>query len=326
VRRRDFISLLGGAAAAAWPLAARTQQTAMPVIGFLDAGSAAARTQQVAAFRKGLAEAGYQEGQNVSLEFRWAEGQYARFGELAADLVRHRVSVIVTPGSAIAALAAKAASTSIPIVFGVGGDPVREGLVASLNRPGGNATGVNFFTVEVVAKRMQLLRELVPAAKRIAVLVNPADPEGYQTLRDVQAAAGGEQIVAREAASGRDIDAAFANMAGEKMDAVFVGPGTFFNTRRVQLTVLTARYALPAAYPTRAYPEAGGLMSYGADVLDAFRQVGVYTGRILKGAKPADLPVLQSTKFELVINLNTARALGLDVPPSLLARADEVIE
>jgi putative ABC transport system substrate-binding protein len=325
MRRRDFVVLLGGAAAA-WPVAVRAQQPVMPVIGFLDAGSAAARTQQVAAFRKGLAEAGYQEGQNVSLEFRWAEGQYARFGELAADLVRHRVSVIVTPGSAIAALAAKAASTSIPIVFGVGGDPVREGLVASLNRPGGNATGVNFFTVEVVAKRMQLLRELVPAAKRIAVLVNPADPEGYQTLRDVQAAAGGEQIVAREAASGRDIDAAFANMAGEKMDAVFVGPGTFFNTRRVQLTVLTARYALPAAYPTRAYPEAGGLMSYGADVLDAFRQVGVYTGRILKGAKPADLPVLQSTKFELVINLNTARALGLDVPPSLLARADEVIE
>ena len=287
---------------------------------------AAARTQQVAAFRKGLAEAGYQEGQNVSLEFRWAEGQYARFGELVADLVRRRVSVIVTPGSAIAALAVKAATTTIPIVFGVGGDPVQEGLVTSLNRPGGNVTGVNFFTVEVVAKRMQLLRELVPAAKRIVVLVNPTDREGYQTLRDVQAAVGGEQILAREVASGRDIDAAFADMAGEKTDAVFVGPGTFFNTRRVQLAVLTARYALPAAYPTRAYPEAGGLMSYGADVLDAFRQVGVYTGRILKGAKPADLPVLQSIKFELVINLNTARALSLDVPPSLLARADEVIE
>jgi putative ABC transport system substrate-binding protein len=307
-------------------MAAGAQQAAMPVIGFLDAGSAAARTQQVAAFRKGLGETGYQEGQNVSLEFRWAEGQYTRFGELAADLVRRRVSVIVTPGSAIAALAAKAANTSIPIVFGVGGDPVQEGLVVSLNRPGGNATGVNFFTVEVVAKRMQLLRELMPAAKRIAVLVNPTDPEGYQTLRDVQAAVGGEQIVAREVANGREIDAAFANMAGEKMDAVFVGPGTFFNTRRVQLAVLAARSALPAAYPTRAYPEAGGLMSYGADVLDAFRQVGVYTGRVLKGAKPAELPVLQSTKFELVINLNTARALGLEVPATLLARADEVIE
>jgi ABC-type uncharacterized transport system substrate-binding protein len=323
--RREFITLLGGAVAA-WPLVARAQQPAMPVIGFLDAGSAAARTQQVAAFRKGLAEAGYQEGQNVSLEFRWAEGQYGRFGELAADLVRRRVSVIVTPGGATAALAAKAATTSIPIVFGVGGDPVQEGLVASLNRPGGNLTGVNFFTVEVVAKRMQLLRELVPAAKRIAVLVNPTDPEGYQTLRDVQAAVGGEQIVAREVASGREIDAAFASMAGEKMDAVFVSPGTFFNTRRVQLAVLTARHALPAAYPTRVYPEAGGLMSYGADVLDAFRQVGAYTGRVLKGAKPAELPVLQSTKFELVINLSTARAIGLEIPPIMLARADEVIE
>jgi putative tryptophan/tyrosine transport system substrate-binding protein len=325
MKRRAFITLLGGAAAA-WPSAAHAQHSAMPVIGFLDAGSAAARTQQVAAFRKGLADAGYQEGQNVSLEFRWAEGQYGRFGELAADLVRRRVSVIVTPGSGAAALAAKAATTTIPIVFGAGGDPVQQGLVASLNRPGGNATGVNFFTVEVVAKRMQLLRELVPAAKRIAVLVNPTDPEGYQTLDDVQTAAGGEQILVREVATGRDIDAAFANMAREKADALFVGPGTFFNTRRVQLAVLTARYAFPAAYPTRAYPEVGGLMSYGADVLDAFRQVGVYTGRVLRGTKPADLPVLQSTKFELVINLNTARALGLEVPPTLLARADEVIE
>jgi putative tryptophan/tyrosine transport system substrate-binding protein len=326
IGRREFITLLGGVAAA-WPLAARAQQVAMPVIGFLDAGSAAARTQQVAAFRKGLAEAGYQEGQNVSLEFRWAEGQYGRFGELAADLVRRRVNVIVTPGSGTAALAAKAVTTTIPIVFGAGGDPVQEGIVASLNRPGGNVTGVNFFTVEVVAKRMQLLRELVREAKRIAVLVNPIDPEGYQTLRYVQAAVGGGQIIlAREVASGREIDAAFANLASEKTDAVFVGPGTFFNTRRVHLAVLAARYVLPATYPTRAYPEAGGLMSYGADVLDAFRQVGVYTGRILKGAKPADLPVLQSTKFELVINLNTARALGLEVPPSVLARADEVIE
>jgi putative tryptophan/tyrosine transport system substrate-binding protein len=325
VRRRDFITLLG-IAVAAWPLAARAQQQPMPVIGYLDAGSAAERTRQVAAFRKGLGEAGYQEGQNVVLELRWAEGQYGRFGELAADLVRRRVSVIATPGSAAAALAAKAATATIPIVFGVGSDPVQEGLVASLNRPGGNVTGINFFTVELVAKRTELLRELVPAAKRLAVLVNPTDPEGYQTLRDAQAAAGGQQIVAIEAASGRDIDAAFTRMAREQVDALFVAPGTFFNTRRVQLAILAARHALPAIYSVRAYPEVGGLISYGTDVLDAFRQVGVYTARILKGARPADLPVVQSTKFELVINFNTARALGLEVPPTLLARADEVIE
>jgi putative ABC transport system substrate-binding protein len=326
MRRRQFIVLLGGAAVS-WPVAARAQQpAALPVIGFLDAGSAAERTAQVAAFRKGLSEGGYQEGQNVALEFRWAEGQYGRFAELAADLVRRRVSVIVTPGSGTAALAAKAATTTIPIVFGAGGDPVKEGLVASLNRPGGNVTGVNFFTVELVAKRMQLLRELERSAKRVAVLVNPTDPEGYQTVRDVEVAAGGQQILIHEVSTGRDIDAAFANMASEKADALLVSPGTFFNTRRVQLAVLAARHALPAIYPVRAYPEAGGLMSYGSDILDAFRQVGVYTGRILKGAQPADLPVMQSTKFELVINLNTARALGLTVPPALLATADEVIE
>ena len=327
MRRRQFITLLGGAAVP-WPVAARAQQpAALPVIGFLDAGSAAERTAQVAAFRKGLSEGGYQEGQNVALEFRWAEGQYGRFGELAADLVRRRVSVIVTPGSGSAALAAKAATTTIPIVFGAGGDPVKEGLVASLNRPGGNVTGVNFFTVELVTKRMQMLRELERSAKRVAVLVNPTDPEGYQTvLRDVEVAAGEQQILIHEVSTGRDIDAAFANMASEKADALLVSPGTFFNTRRVQLAVLAARHALPAIYPVRAYPEAGGLMSYGSDILDAFRQVGLYTGRILKGAQPADLPVMQSTKFELVINLNTARALGLTVPPTLLTTADEVIE
>ena len=323
-RRKFLATLLGGAAA--WPLAARAQQSAMPVIGYLDAGSAAERTRQVAAFRKGLGETGYQEGQNVALELRWAEGQYGRFGELAADLVRRRVSVIATPGGAAAALAAKAATATIPIVFGVGSDPVQAGLVASLNRPGGNVTGINFFTVELVAKRMQLMRELAPAVKRVAVLVNPTDPEGYQTLRDAQAAADGQQIVAVEVASGSDIDAAFARMAREQVDALFVAPGTFFNTRRVQLAILAARHALPAIYSVRAYPEVGGLISYGTDVLDAFRQVGVYTARILKGARPADLPVLQSTKFELVINLNTARALGLEVPPTLLPRADEVIE
>jgi putative ABC transport system substrate-binding protein len=324
VKRREFITLLGGATA--WPVAARAQQSPMPVIGYLDAGSAAERTVQVAAFRKGLADGGYQEGQNVALEFRWAEGQYGRFGELTADLVRRRVSVIVTPGSATAALAAKAATTTIPIVFGVGGDPVKEGLVASLNRPGGNATGVNFFTVELVAKRMQLLRELEPSAKRVAVLLNPADAEGNQIVRDVEAAAGGQQILIHGVSTGRDIDAAFASMASEKADALLVGPGTFFNTRRVQLAVLAARHALPAIYPVRAYPEAGGLMSYGTDILDAFRQVGIYTGRILKGAQPGDLPVVQSTKFELVINLNTARAIGLTIPATMLAISDAVIE
>jgi putative ABC transport system substrate-binding protein len=325
VKRREFITLLGGAALAR-PAAAIAQQPALPVIGFIDAGSAAQRTTQVAAFRKGLAEAGYEEGRSVALEFRWADGQYGRFGELAADLVRRRVNVIVTPSSATAALAAKAATTTIPIVFGAGGDPVKEGLVASLSRPGGNLTGVNFFTVELVAKRLQLLRDLQLSAKRVAVLVNPTDPEGYQTVRDIEAAADGQQILVHGVSTGLDVDAAFASMAREKADALLVGPGTFFNTRRVQLAVLAARHGLPAIYPVRAYPEAGGLMSYGSDILDAFRQVGVYTGRILKGAKPADLPVMQSTKFELVINLNTARALGLDVPASLLAAADEVIE
>jgi putative ABC transport system substrate-binding protein len=325
MKRREFITLLGGTAAA-WPVAARAQQSAMPVIGFLDAGSAAERTTQVAAFRKGLAEGGYHVGQNVALEFHWAEGQYERFPELAADFVRRKVSVIVTPGSATAALAAKAATSTIPIVFGAGGDPVKQGLVASFNRPGGNLTGVNFFTAELVAKRMQLLRELVPAAKRVAVLVNPTDLEGYATLHDAEAAAGGLQILVREVTSGRDIDAAFASMTRENADAVLVAPGTFFNTRRVQLAILAARHVLPATYPVRAYAEVGGLASYGADILDAFREVGAYTARVLKGAKPADLPVLQSTKFELVINLNTARALGLEIPPMLLARADEVIE
>jgi putative ABC transport system substrate-binding protein len=326
IARRKLLAAFGGAAAA-WPIAARAQQAAMPVVGFLDAGSAAERTQQVAAFRKGLAEGGYEEGQNVRLEFAWAEGQYGRFGELAADLVRRGANVIAVPGSGGGALAAKTASPSTAIVFGTTGDPVEEGLVASLNRPGGNATGVNFFVREVIAKRMQLLRELVPDAKRIALLVNPTDAENYQSsLRDVMAAAGGEQILVHEVASGRDIDEAFAQIARENANALFVAPGTFFNTRRVQLVVLTARQALPAIFSTRAYPDVGGLMSYGTDVLDAFRQIGVYTARILKGAKPADLPVLQSTKFELVINLNTARAFGLTIPPALLALADEVIE
>ena len=324
--RREFIALLASSAAS-MPLAARAQQpSAMPVVGFLDGGSPTERTQQVAAFRKGLAEGGYQEGQNVELEFRWAEGQYSRFAELAADLVRRRVNLIAVPGSGVGALAAKNATATIPIVFGSGGNPVTEGLVASLNQPGGNLTGVNFFTVELVAKRLQLLRKVVPSATRIALLVNPSDSEGYQSLREVRAAAGGQQVLAFEVASARDIDTAFDSMVREKADALFVAPGSFFNTRRVQLAVLTARHALPAIYAVRAYPEVGGLMSYGTDVLDAFRQVGVYTARVLKGAKPADLPVLQLTKFELVINLSTARALGLTIPADVLSLADEVIE
>jgi putative ABC transport system substrate-binding protein len=326
MRRREFITLLAGSAAS-MPLAAHAQQAAaMPVVGFLDSGSPRERTQQVAAFRKGLAEGGYQEGQNVALEFRWAEGQYSRFAELAADLVRRRVSVIAIPGSGVGALAAKTATATIPIVFGSGGNPVTEGLVASLNQPGGNLTGVNFFTAELVAKRMQLLRKVVPSASRIALLVDPTDTEGYQSLREVRAAAGGQQVLAFEVASARDIDTAFDSMVREKADALFVAPGSFFNTRRVQLAVLAARHALPAIYAVRAYPEVGGLMSYGTDVLDAFRQVGVYAARILKGAKPADLPVLQLTKFELVINLNTARALGLTIPADVLSLADEVID
>jgi len=324
--RREFIALLASSAAS-MPLAAHAQQpSAMPVVGFLDGGSPTERTQQVAAFRKGLAEAGYQEGQNVELEFRWAEGQYSRFAELAADLVRRRVNLIAVPGSGVGALAAKNATATIPIVFGSGGNPVKEGLVASLNQPGGNLTGVNFFTVELVAKRMQLLRKVVPSATRIALLVNPSDSEGYQSLREVRAAAGGQQVLAFEVASARDIDTAFDSMVRQKADALFVAPGSFFNTRRVQLAVLAARHALPAIYAVRAYPEVGGLMSYGTDVLDAFRQVGVYTARVLKGAKPADLPVLQLTKFELVINLSTARALGLTIPADVLSLADEVIE
>jgi putative tryptophan/tyrosine transport system substrate-binding protein len=325
VGRRDFIALLGGTVT--WPLAAGAQQGAMPVVGFLDFGSAAERTPQIAAFRKGLAEQGYQEGQNVALEFGWAEGEYARFVELAADLVRREVRVIAIPGSGTGALAAKTATTTIPIVFGATGDPVKQGLVASLNRPGGNATGVNFFTAEVVAKRMQLLREVAPTAHRIALLVNPTDAENYQpTLREAEAAVGGQQLFVRDVTTGHEIDAAFASIAHAKADALFVAPGSFFNTRRVQLAVLAARHGLPAIYAARAYADAGGLMSYGTDILDAFRQVGVYTAHILKGAKPAELPVLQSTKFELVINLNTAGALGLEIPASLLARADEVIE
>jgi putative ABC transport system substrate-binding protein len=314
MRRREFIGLLGGAAAA-WPPAAHAQQPAMPVVGFLHGASPGPFVPHVGAFRRGLADAGYVEGQNLAVEYRWAEGRYDRFPELAADLVRRRVSAIAAPGHTGAALAAKTETTTIPIVFLVPDDPVKLGLVASLSRPGSNATGINFFNVELVAKRLGLLRELVPGAARIAVLVNPTNATNAETtVREVKAAARdfGLDSQVFNASSSDEIGAAFAALVRARCDALFVGPDAFFGSRRVQLTTLAARHAIPA--------------TYGTSLADMFREVGVYVGRILKGAKPADLPVMQPTKFELVINLATAKALGLDIPASLLARADEVIE
>jgi putative ABC transport system substrate-binding protein len=327
VKRREFITLLGGAAAT-WPLMARAQQPVMPVVGFVSSRSLDGSARHAAAFAKGLSEPGYVEGQNVVVEYHWLSGQNDRLPTLMADLARRRVAVIATLGDP-STLAAKAATATIPIAFGFSGDPVGHGLVASLARPGGNLTGINFFTSEVVAKRLGLLHELMPKAGRVVVLVNPTNaPSTESTLRVVPEAARaiGLQIQILNASTSREIEAAFATIAHNRGDALFVAPDGFFNARRVQLATLAAHYRIPAAYPTREVVEIGGLMSYGTDLLDMYRQVGVYTGRILKGANPTDLPVVQSTKFEFAINLQTARLLGLEVPPTLLARADEVIE
>jgi len=312
---------------AGWPLAARAQQPAMPVVGFVNAGSSDAPL--AAAFRKGLNEAGFVEGQNVTGEYHWLEGQFDRLPALMSDLVRRRIAVIATPAGNAAALAAKAATTTIPIVFGVAEDPVKLGLVASLARPGGNLTGINFLGGELNAKRLALLHELVPKAVRIAMLVNPANvPVTETTLRDIPDAARamGLQIQILNASTRSEIEAAFATLVRDRADALYVAGDVFFTSRRVQFATLAASYRIPASYPSRQAVEAGGLMAYDTDRVDMFRQVGAYTGQILKGAKPADLPVLQSTKFEFVINLQTARALGIEVPNSMQLLADEVIE
>jgi putative tryptophan/tyrosine transport system substrate-binding protein len=327
MRRRDFITLLGGTLA--WPLAAHAQQSGpMPVIGFLDPRSPDVISERLRGYRQGLKETGYVEGENVAILYRFAENQNDRLPELAADLVRRQVAVIATFGEVVA-LIAKVATTTIPIVFITSQDPVNVGLVASVARPGGNVTGINFFAGELGGKRIEFLRELVPAATRVGVLVNPTNPTNMETtLRDVQAAARamGLQIQVLHAATRQEIDAAFAEFARERAEALFVAGDTLFSSRRVQLVNLASRHAIPTAFSNREFAEIGGLMSYGTNIVDAWRQSGAYTGRILKGAKPADLPVVQSSKFELAINAQTARMLGLTVPDKLLVAADEVIE
>jgi putative ABC transport system substrate-binding protein len=323
--RREFVALLGGAAIG-WPLAARAQQAAMPVVGFLRSTSLADATHLVTAFREGLKETGIVEGQNVAIEYRYADNQIDRLPGLVADLIRRPAAVIV--GNVAAALAAKAATTTVPIVFASGGDPVQDGLVASMNRPGGNVTGVSFFGSAVGAKRLELLRQLVPSTTTLAVLVNPDNPNTEAERRDVQAAALaiGQQLIFLNARSVRDIETAFATFVQAGAGALHAGGGAFMNSHRERIVALAARHALPTSYGQRESVLAGGLMSYAASISDAYRQVGIYTGRILKGEKPVDLPVVQSTKFEFVLNLKTAKALGIDVPDRLLALADEVIE
>jgi ABC-type uncharacterized transport system substrate-binding protein len=325
MKRREFITLLGGAAG--WPIAAHAQQSAMPVIGFLSSSALADRARYLPAFRQGVRETGYVEGQNVVIEYRWAQDQHDVLPDLAADLVRRQVTVIAAHDTS-SAVVAKAATTTIPIVFVSGGDPVKLGLVASLNRPGGNVTGVFFVIAELGAKQLGLLHELQPGAVRVAVLVDPNYPPTEFFVSDIQAAASSikKQIEVLEAPTGRDIDMTFARLAQKPTDALLVGPSPLLNNRRVQLVTLATYHRVPAIYSWREAAEVGGLMSYGTSITDANRQAGVYTGQILKGAKPAELPVMQSIKFEFVINLNTAKAFGLSFPPGLLAIADEVIE
>src|SRR6516162_5963763 len=316
-RRRKFIALLGGAAAA-WPLAARAQQPVMPVVGFINLGVAEASANRVAAFRKGLSEAGYAEGQNVIVEYHWLEGHYERLPAVLADLVRRRVAVIATPGSTEAALAAKTATATIPIVFGVGEDPVLLGIVASLARPGGNATGINFLALEIDARRLGLMHELLPKATRFAVLVNPGNvavtESTTKTLKEAARALGLE-VLFFNASTPREIDAAFTAFVHERADPLFIAGDALFSSRSVQLATLAVRDRIPASYVSREMVNAGLLMSYGTVIADMFRQVGIYTGNILKGTKPAELPVLQSTKFEFVINQQTARSVNLEIPP-----------
>ena len=326
IGRRDFITLLGGAAA--WPLAARAQQqAAVPVIGFLGSSSSADRRRLVTAFRQGIRETGYIDGQNLVIEYRWAQDQYDRLPDLAADLVRRQVAVIAAHDT-LSAIAAKAATTTIPIVCATGGDPVSDGLVTSVNRPGGNITGVSFIATELGAKQLGLLRELRAGAARIAVLVDPKWPITERFVSEVRAAASavGQQIEILYVSTGREIDTAFASLASKQVDALLIGPSPLANNRRVQLATLAAYHRVIAIHFLREFAEAGGLMSYGTSIADANRLAGIYTGRILKGEKPGELPVMQSTKFEFVINLDTAKAFGLSFPPGLLAIADEVME